>query len=257
MEDVSLQEVLKNSFRHYTTNFYTCLPCVVLKVHNSLQECKVDVQPSINNLYKNDKVEQHPPILSVPVIFPSSKTSSFTFPINVGDTVMCVFTQRSMDNFKLGSGEPTTPNDFRRFDKRDAVAIPGLFPFGSSINNPAKHTWPHSTSDSVIAHNLGGGNEVEIRLKASGDCIINTNQKVEINCTDAVVNSDTSTVNSTMVEINASTGTFNIANTTWTGNMIFNGNLTQAGIYTLDDIVMNSHVHGGVTPGPGYTSVPE
>lgn len=249
MEDTSLQEVLKNSFRHYSSTMYTAIPCVVLKVHNSLNECKVDVQPSIDNMYKNNTTEQHPPILAVPVMFPSSNTSAFTFPINVGDTMLCVFSQKSMDNFKLGSGEPTPPNDFRRFDKRDAIAIPGLFSFSNSINNPARHTWPHSTSDAVVSHNLGTGNEVEIRLKASGDCIINTNQKVEVNCTDAVVNTTT-------VDVNATTGTFDIANTTWNGNMIFNGNITQDGIHTLDGIVMNSHIHGGVQTGSGFTSVP-
>jgi hypothetical protein len=243
MEEISLQEVLSSAFTYQSSKMYTSIPCVVLKVHNSLNECKVDVQPSVNSLYKSGKIEEHPPILSVPVIFPSSKTSSFTFPINVGDTVLCVFASKSIDNFKRGTGGPTIPNDYRKFDKRDAIAIPGLFPFGSSINNPSKHTWPHNTQDAVVAHNLGTGNEVEIRLKANGDMVVNTNQNIAVNCTNAVVNA-------TAVDVNASSMTVDVAATTW------NGNITQTGNFTLGGVVLNTHKHTGVQAGPSQTGGP-
>lgn len=249
MQDISLQELLTNSFNYSSSKMYTSIPCIVMKVYDNLNSCKVDVQPSVKNLYKSGAVEEHPPILGVPVMFPASKTSSFTFPINIGDTVLCVFAHKSIDNFKMGSGTPTIPNDYRRFDKRDAVAIPGLFPFGASTNNPSKHTWPHSTQDSVISHNLGGGNEVEIRLKANGDCVINTNQKITLNCTDAIVNATT-------VDINASSMTMDVANSVWTGNMTFNGNITQVGTFTLGGINMNTHKHTGVQAGPSQTGGP-
>ena len=249
MQDVSLQELLTNSFNYSSSKMYTSIPCIVMKVHDSLNACKVDVQPSVKNLYKSGAVEEHPPILGVPVMFPASKTSSFTFPINIGDTVLCVFASKSIDNFKLGSGAPTIPNDYRRFDKRDAIAIPGLFPFSASINSPSKHTWTHSTQDAVVAHNLGTGNEVEVRLKANGDCVVSTNQKVIVNCQDAVVNSTT-------VDVNASSMTVDVPNSTWTGNITLNGNLTQTGTYTLAGITMNTHKHTGVSTGPSQTGGP-
>lgn len=242
MRDVSLPEVLNDAFNYQASKMYTAIPCIVLTVHTSLTDCRIDVQPSINTLYKNDVVEEHPPILSVPVMFPSSSTSALTFPINVGDTVLCVFSQKGIDNFKKGSGSPTRPVDFRRFDKRDAIAIPGLFPFGKSVNNPARRTWAHSTSDMVVAHNLGKGNEVEVRLHQNGNLTINTNSKVTVNCNN--------------VEVNSNSGTFNINNCVWNGAVTFNGNITHNGVYSLDGITMNSHRHTGIQPGSGTTGTP-
>lgn len=237
----SLQELLSQSFQYQASRIYTSIPCVVLAVSENLNQCRVDVQPSVNTVYRGDGgmvVEEHPPILAVPVVFPASSTSAFTFPVNVGDTVLCVFSQRGIDNFKQGDGSPTRPTDYRKFDKRDAIAIPGLFAFSKSVNDPAKRTFSHSTSDAVVAHNIGTGNEVEIRLKASGDMVINTNNK------NVTINTQTAT-------INATSATFNIQNSVWNGDMTFNGNLVQNGIYTLDGLNMNAHRHTGVQTGSG------
>lgn len=231
---VGLEEVLRLSFRQHTQNLYTALPCVVLSVDNAQQ--RVDVQPCISERYKDGTEDEHPPILGVPFSFPSTEKSVFSFPINVGTTGMCIFSQRSMDNFKSGDGAPTVPNDFRRFDKRDAVFYPGTFPFGSAPNNPSKHSWPHDPNDMVMVHNLGSGQEAEVRIKAGGNVEINTNQ---------VVNVKAQTVN-----VEADTASLTCPTTTVTGDINMTGTLT------VDGIVMNTHVHTGVTPGSGSTGLP-
>lgn len=244
MKEVGFEEVLKLSFRTGALGMYTAIPCVVVTVHGNLNDQKVDVQPSVNTLYKDGADEEHPPILGVPVVFPASRTSMLSFPINVGDTVLCVFSQRGMDNFKIGSGNPTTPTDYRHHNKKDAIAIPGLFPFSKALNNPAKRNLSHNTRDAVLAHNIGTSGECEVRLKENGDIQLNTpNNKVIVNCKDAVVNSTT-------VDINATSMTVDVANTTWTGN------LTMSGTYVLDGITMNTHVHPGVMSGPSKTGTP-
>lgn len=249
MKDVSLEDVMRSGFISQMSGVYTCIPCLVIGV-SGLAEARVDVQPSINKRYTNERVEEHPPILSVPVVFPSSSTSSFTFPISVGDTVLCVFSQRGLDSFKSGGGGFVTPTDFRKFDKRDAIAIPGLFPFGKSVNKQSNRSLPHNVADAVISHNLGGGNEVEIRLKPDGSLNIKSPTTVNVQCKDAIVNATASM-------------TITTPSTEWTGNMTFtgnitlNGNLVQDGVYTLDGVNMNAHVHGGVMSGPSKTSVPE
>lgn len=254
MQDSSFEEINKLFFMRHSATMYTCLPCVVVSV-DDLARQMISVQPSINKKYKNGNWEEQAVITGVPVVFPASRTSSFTFPINVGDTVLCVFSQRGMDNFKSGTGSPATPPDFRRFSNRDAVAIPGLFPFSKAINNPARRNNSHSLFDAVIAHNIGTGGECEIRLKENGDVIIDSPTKVTVNCEDAIVNSTT-------VDINASTMTVDVATTTWNGNITFNsnvvlnGNLTQTGVYVLDGITFNGHVHDGVVPGVGKSGGP-
>lgn len=249
MQDNSFEEIQKLAFMHFSAQMFVCLPCVVISVEN-LGEQRVTVQPSINKKYKDGKEEERGVILSVPVVFPASRTSSFTFPINKNDTVLCVFSQRSLDMFKTGSGYPSAPNDYRRFSTRDAIAIPGLFPFNKAINNPAKRNLAHSVNDAVVVHNIGTGGECELRLKENGDIQLNTpNNKVIVNCKDAVVNSTT-------VDINANSMTVDVANTTWTGNITLSGNLTQSGTYILDGITFNNHKHTGVMAGPSVTGTP-
>jgi hypothetical protein len=168
---------------------HTAIPCKVVNVYGNLEQQKVDVIPSVDNLMKDGSAEPGMQILGVPVIFPGSQTTLISYPINVGDTVMCIFAQRSMDNFKIGSGEPTIANDSRKFSDQDAVAIPGLFPFSKSLNNPQVRKYPHdSNRDLCIAHNIGSGTEVNIILKQNGDLIINTDYNVVINSQTVQVN---------------------------------------------------------------------
>lgn len=254
-EDISLQDVISSAFSYQMNGVYTAIPCVVLNVHDDLRDAKVDVQPLVNKKYKNGTEEELPPILAVPLIFPSSSTSAFTFPVNVGDTVLCVFSHRGIDNFKQGSGQPTVPTDYRKFDKRDAIAVPGLMPFNKSVNNPARRSLPHDTKDAVFVHNINTGNESEVRLKASGNIEVTTRQDVAINCRNATVNSTSTTVNSQSAVITTPSTEWT-GNITFTGDIVFNGNTTQNGIFTLDGINMNTHRHSGVEPGAGTSSVP-
>lgn len=244
MNEWGMEDVLLLASKSNNRKLYTAIPCVVLTVHGELHDQKVDVQPSVNIKYKDGTDEEHPPILGVPVIFPASRTSMLSFPINVGDTVLCVFSQRGIDNFKIGSGSPTQPSDNRTHNVKDAIAIPGLFPFGKALNNPSKRNLVHNTKDAVLTHNIGTSGECEVRLKENGDIQLNTpNNKVIVNCKDAVVNSTT-------VDINATSMTVDVANTTWTGN------LTMNGTYVLDGITINSHKHVGVMSGPSTTGLP-
>ena len=130
------------------------------------------------------------------------------------------------------------------FDSRDAIAIPCVTPFGKSLNKPGVRSWPHNTADLVVSHNISTGSEVEIRLKPTGDLVINTNQNVTVNCKEATVNASSS------IGLYAPSMTVSVANTTW------NGNVTQSGTYVLDGVTMNTHKHTGVMAGPSLTGGP-
>ena len=247
----AFEELARTGFLSQISTINTCLPCVVIGVADIANQ-RIDVQPVVNRKYKNDRVEQHPPILAVPLVFPSSSTSSVTFPVNVGDTVLCVFSQRGLDTFKNSNADSrfVTPVDFRKFDKRDAIAIPGLFPFSESVNNSSNRTLPHNTSDMVVAHNLGTGNEVELRMRPDGSVLIKSPTEITVECNTAVVNVQSSTT------ITCPSTAWS-GNLTYTGDIILNGALTQNGVYILDGVNMNTHRHGGVTTGLGITSVPQ
>lgn len=250
MREPSLIDVLNTHFNNRSSDMYTALPCIVTNVVGELKNQRVDVQPCINTLYKDGSSEEHPQILGVPVILPGSQTTLISFPLNVGDTVYCIFSQRSMDNFKIGTGQPTVPNDYRSMSQQDAVAIPGLVPFAKSLNNPSVRHWEHSTRDMVVSHNIGTGQEVEIRLKENGDVIINTE-------TNVIVNSKTAQVNaSDSISLKAPLMTVDVAQTNWKGNISHTGNYTMTGVATFNGIVFNTHKHTGVQAGTGTSAGP-
>lgn len=183
----SLQEVLVAAFQNQMSNVNTAIPCIVVAVRDSLNGAMVDIQPTVNQRFKDGNVKERPVILGIPVSFPVSSTAGLTFPIKVGSTGIAVFSMRNLDAWKNSSGRPTTPLNYAKFDKGDAMFIPGIQPPGESINNPSKRTWPHSTEDVVLVNNIGTANECEVRLKPSGDVVINTLQNVEVNCNNATV----------------------------------------------------------------------
>jgi hypothetical protein len=145
--------------------------CMVAEVVNTskLKECRIDVKPIVNHEYKDSIVVEYPTILSVPIQFPCSSTSALTFPINQGDNVLLVFSQKGLDVFKSGATSAHDPIDMRSFDKRDAIAIPCVFPFSKSINNPDTRTLIHSVGDMVMVHNIGKEDECEVRLTSGGE----------------------------------------------------------------------------------------
>lgn len=258
MNSATLEELLKLSFYREASGMYTAIPCRITNIPNSLTDLRVDVEPVIQQQYADGTFEEHTQILGVPVVFPTGRTSMLSFPLFVGDTVLCVFSQSSMDNFKQGSGTPQRANDARRMDARDAVAIPGLYPFGKSLNRASVRKWTHSTADMVVAHNIATGTEVELRMKPNGDIIINTDQDAFVNCKNATLTAQQDismactnfTLNaSNSISITGASMTVSVPTTTWSGN------LTQSGVYTLDGININLHKHKDVTPGTGTSGV--
>lgn len=240
-----IDEFVQTQFQVNMAEVYTALPCVVISVYGNFSQQRVDVRPAINDLYKDGSSIEQAPILAVPVLLPGTRNSLVSFPIKPGDTVMCIFSQRSMDNFKIGNGQPGAPNDLRKFSDQDAVAIPGLAPFSRSVNNPSLRKWPHDpASDLVIAHNIGSGTEVMIQLQQNGNLIINTDFDVTVNSKTATVNATTS------VNVTTPSGVFNIDSSTW------NGDMTITGAWTFNGIPFDTHKHTGVTPGGGTSGGP-
>lgn len=259
----SLQEVLVAAFQNQMSNVHTAIPCIVVAVRDSLNGAMVDIQPTVNQRFKDGTTKERPVILGVPVSFPVSTTAGFTFPIEVGTPGMAVFSMRNLDAWKNSSGRPTTPLNFAKFDKGDAMFIPGIQPPGVSVNNPAKRKWSHSTKDAVLVNNIGTAQECEVRLKSSGDITINTDFNVEVNCKNATVTAQEEIALSCVnLDVTATTATFDIGATQWIGNITHTGNLIQIGNYTLtgtatlNGIVWDTHKHTGVTPGIGTSGGP-
>lgn len=237
----SLEETLTNSIEHHFENFHFSIPAIV--VRSDLENQQVDVQPSLNiKMFDGSGASERPVILNVPLQFPVSKTAGFTFPVEKGDTVLLVFSERGLDSWKEGNGYPVTPTDFRMLDYKDAIAIPGLFPKNSTVNKPSKHVLTHNPKDTVLFANLGA-TEAEFRIKQDGSVEINTsNMPVTVNCSEATVNASTS------IGLNAPTMIVDVAESQWLGNITHTGGYTGVGVQTFNGIVFGSHKHGTSPP---------
>ena len=243
--EYGISEFIQDGIEYATKQMYTSIPGVVVTVRSSLHQMTVDVQPMVSFVTDDDEAVDRPVILNVPIHFPTSKKAGMTFPVKPGDPVLLVYSMRNMDSWKRGEGtQSAIPNDKRKFDVRDCVAIPGVMPFSQSPNDPGKHTHPHDSEDTVMYSNLGDANEVEVRLKPDGNLIIHAPTKVTVYTKDAEVNVDNSTVVNTKtatvnadesVEVNTTTSTVNSsASVTVTSpQSTFVGNLTVTGLFTF------------------------
>lgn len=93
---------------------------------------KIDAQPLVKKRYRNEEdetvTERAQVVSNVPLVFPGAGDWSITFPVAVGDTVLLVYADRSLDTW-LSEGGEIDPGDDRQHHATDAIAIPGLRSF--------------------------------------------------------------------------------------------------------------------------------
>lgn len=151
----TLVEVIKAAMEQRLSNVHVSLPAKITKYDAATQ--KVEVQPLLKRpLLSRDDVELDaesiPVIPDVPVAFPRGGEGSgsffLTWPLEPGDLVHLVFSERSLDIWLDGDGSEVDPVDFTMHNLSDAVAYPGLYPFGSAISEI-------SSSDAVLGHDGG------------------------------------------------------------------------------------------------------
>lgn len=139
---------------------HVALPASIEKYDETNQ--KIDAKPLLKrNVVLSDGsevLEELPVITDVPVQFPRGGGFFMSLPLAVGDHVLLVFNERSIDKFTQGDGSDTDPTDVRMHDLSDAVAIPGFYPFGKSLADA-------HTGNMV----LGKDGDIQIHIKPGGE----------------------------------------------------------------------------------------
>lgn len=157
-------DIFRNSVWSVLNTIHTAMPGIVEAYDPATN--KATIQPALNKAYETGPVPM-PIMENVPVMFQSGSNFSINFPINVGDYVLLVFCERSIDLWKSVGGQ-VTPDDPRKFHLSDAVAIPGLMPFTGDFSK-------NNGTDFIIS--FAGST---IRIKSDGSVVIETASTVAI-----------------------------------------------------------------------------
>jgi hypothetical protein len=178
----SLEQVIKNAIEGRLVEVHTSLPGTIVSYDAAKQTCSA--QPSIQrkNTFTGDTF-MIPVINNVPVIHPRSGKAIIHLPLKAGDKVLLVFAERSIDLWKSAGGAPH-PQDTRKHQYSDAVAIPGLYPISEplAVPNPDALTILNDKarlelkSDSMSFFSPGG----EIKFNADGTFEVLSSKGVEL-----------------------------------------------------------------------------
>lgn len=155
-----ITEVFDDFLNSRFDNLHTCLPGEIVQYYGHAER-KAKVKPLIKLRNSNNQLIQIQPIDGVPVVFPSSKTFSMTFPLKKGDGVLLLFSEASMGNF-LNNNIEQEADDMTRFSLGDCIAVPGLWSF-KNAPSPAP-----SDNDVIIKFH-----EAVIKLDAAGNITLN------------------------------------------------------------------------------------
>lgn len=157
-------DIIKNAIWSVLNNVHTSMPGIVKAYDPSTN--KATIQPALNKNFQSGPMEM-PLIENVPIMFQAGSNFAINFPINLGDYVLLIFSERSIDLWKAVGGQ-VTPDDYRKFHLSDAIAIPGLMPFTGDFSK-------NNGEDFIIS--FAGS---EIRIKPNGDIQIKTASKIAI-----------------------------------------------------------------------------
>ncbi len=180
--DVVLRMIMQFTNQHINT----AIPAKVLAVNKFTSKQIVDVQPLIDETYEGGGSVELPAILDVPVVFPSAGGGIISFPIKVGDTVLLVFSKKSIDEWMqttIDNKRSITPSDKRNFSINDAVVFPGLYTQKTNLSpnavdveikfNGLSIKLEKSSKDVTIANPTHS-----LKLKNNGDVLHSSGAKI-------------------------------------------------------------------------------
>lgn len=212
------ETAMRYALQGLQSQMWCALPAIVSAV--DLTAMTVECTPSIKGVATDSKGVQSyitmPPLLDVPLVFPSAGGFSLTLPIKAGDEVLVVFASRCIDAWWQNGGIQQ-PMELRMHDLSDGFAIPGprsqpkvvsgISADNARLVNDEGTTYLEITPDGKINLVAPGGVEI------TGD-----------------------------VEI---TGAVNV-----TGTIVATGEITG------NNIPLSQHIHGGVASGGQFTATP-
>lgn len=162
----TLSDLLRAAINSALSEVHTCLPGRIEDYDHTTQ--KASVLPLLSRRLRTGEEEGRPVVSCVPVVFPRCGGASLTFPVKKGDGCLLVFSERSLDAW-LDQGGVVAPDDPRRHDITDCIAIMGLYPFSEAS--------PQDNNTDVLLKY----NSANIRIQPSGAVSITAPAGLTIN----------------------------------------------------------------------------
>ena len=150
----SLAAILERKIRNVLMDVHVSMPAKITRYDYEKQQA--DCKPSIKRRFRDGTSQTLPVIPNVPVVFPRVNNSYVYFPLAVGDNVLLVFSDYSLDNWAF-SNQEVDPEDVRAHNITDAFALVGGYDFNHPITDLAN-------ADDLIIKN----NTVKITVKPNG-----------------------------------------------------------------------------------------
>lgn len=124
----TMADVFREGLEDRLRDLHTALPAEVLEYDSASQT--ITARPTVRQAVLDDDgryvEEDIPEIYDVPVMFPRTAAGYITFPIVPGDTVLLVFCERSIGQWRY-TGTTCSAGDQSPHPMSAAVAIPGLY----------------------------------------------------------------------------------------------------------------------------------
>ncbi len=128
-EAPTLTKVIETIIERNLVDMHTAIPGIIQEYDPKTKTAKV--RPALRRRFNDERGDQELNVFSqVPVGFLQTNDFILSVPLQKGDEVLLIISERSIDSW-LENGGIVTPNETRKFDLADAIAIPMLKPSGT------------------------------------------------------------------------------------------------------------------------------
>lgn len=176
---IKLEPMMHKFFDDRIKELNNCVPARVVGIQRR-EDLLLSVQPLIMAEEADGGFTEPPIIDNVQMFCYGTDDSAVLLPIKQNQTVMLLYSERSLDEFKSGSITPYAPAASRSYDILDAICLPSIFPHNRSPNRISRHFTDHSPDDMTVVNNIGTGRENKVVLRNNGAVAIQSMQEVRI-----------------------------------------------------------------------------
>lgn len=130
----SLSQLINDAIRAKLIDLRVSMPGKVMAYDAT--QTKARIKPLLKKEYFDGEIVELPEIPGVPVRWDSANSNKafIHLPLAVGDTGLLHFCDRNIDVWLSKAGDAELPGDTRIHDLSDAVFVPGIHPFGNTLN---------------------------------------------------------------------------------------------------------------------------